>query len=327
MVYQIPLALRQRLESFLSRHDVAGGALLQGAEAVSRRYRREKGESGGGLQVTSFDEAAAYAAVRMPATFVAVSDVLGRLREGHPDFTPLSLLDVGAGPGTASHAAHLLYEGLGHSTLIEPNRHLRDVGKALQDEGCAWEWQDKKLARGAVLPEADLVVVSYVLNELDVKDIAQVLPLLWNVARGALVIIEPGTPLGAGVIQQVREWARGETGAHILAPCPQENECPLAREVGRWCHFSARAERSRLHKSLKGGADLGYEDEKFSYIIVTRAQGHVFGNRLIGHPSGKKVIDLQLCRETGETETVQIPKSNALHGVVKKLGWGDGFDS
>ena len=37
-----------------------------------------------------------------------------------------------------------------------------------------------------------------------------------------------------------------------------------------WCHFTQRLPRSRAHKQIKG-AELPFEDEKFSYVALTRA--------------------------------------------------------
>ena len=63
--------------------------------------------------------------------------------------------------------------------------------------------------------------------------------------------------------------ARGlaAAGAHVIAPCPHAADCPLA--AADWCHFAQRIERTKIHRSVKG-AELGYEDEKFSYIAVAR---------------------------------------------------------
>ena len=37
-----------------------------------------------------------------------------------------------------------------------------------------------------------------------------------------------------------------------------------------WCHFAARLDRSRAHRQSKHAA-LGWEDEKFAYVIATPA--------------------------------------------------------
>ncbi len=50
-------------------------------------------------------QAAAYMAARMPACYAAVFTVLQELRVRLPAFQPVSLLDFGAGPGTAIWAA------------------------------------------------------------------------------------------------------------------------------------------------------------------------------------------------------------------------------
>ena len=49
--------------------------------------------------------AVAYAVMRMPACYAAAAHVLHELRECRPDLQPGSMLDFGAGPGTATWAA------------------------------------------------------------------------------------------------------------------------------------------------------------------------------------------------------------------------------
>ena len=85
-----------------------------------------------------------------------------------------------------------------------------------------------------------------------------------------LVIIEPGTPSNFDLIARIRRDLIA-SGAHLVAPCPHEDECPMAI-ANDWCHFSVRLERTSEHRQMKGGA-LGYEDEKFSVPRVLKAAG------------------------------------------------------
>ena len=92
---ELKAALDAKLEG-LSRNDVAARAAV-----ISKTYR----EGGNSSLIKSQTDALAYALARMPATYAAVSACLNALIEARPDFAPQALLDVGAGPGTASWAA------------------------------------------------------------------------------------------------------------------------------------------------------------------------------------------------------------------------------
>jgi len=54
-----------------------------------------------------------------------------------------------------------------------------------------------------------------------------------------------------------------------------------------WCHMAARVERTSLHRRLKG-AELPYEDEKFSYVIATRTPVDRAAARIIRRPDVQK---------------------------------------
>ena len=89
----LPPALRAALEARLqgfSRNDAA-----ERAAAISKTYR--DGGDSGAIRIET--DALAYALARMPATYAAVVASLNALCEIRPDFSPKSLLDVGAGPG------------------------------------------------------------------------------------------------------------------------------------------------------------------------------------------------------------------------------------
>src|SRR6202171_3953442 len=99
---ELKAALDARLQG-LSRNDAAGRAAL-----ISQTYR----EGGGSGAITSGADALAYALVRMPAPYAAVTAALNALRVIIPELPPASLLDVGAGPGTATWAATEAFSSL-----------------------------------------------------------------------------------------------------------------------------------------------------------------------------------------------------------------------
>ena len=109
-------------------------------------------------------------------------------------------------------------------------------------------------------------------------------------------MVEPGTPKGFALIRAVRDELLA-AGAHIAAPCPGSMACPMVDPD--WCHFAARVERSSLHRRLKGG-ELGYEDEKYSYVAFTREAMASPAARILRRPQHHPGwIELRTCAETG----------------------------
>ena len=114
---ELKAALDARLKGF-SRNDAA-----ERSAAISKTYR----DGGGSSAIRSDTDALAYALARMPATYAAVTASLNALGEIRPEFAPNSLLDVGAGPGTASWAAAEAFSSLQHFTLLDANDTLRKL--------------------------------------------------------------------------------------------------------------------------------------------------------------------------------------------------------
>jgi ribosomal protein RSM22 (predicted rRNA methylase) len=139
-----------------------------------------------------------------------------------------------------------------------------------------------------------------------------------------LVVIEPGTVRGFHFIHEARS-ALIAAGAHLLAPCPHGKECPMAAS-GDWCHFAARVERTSLHRQLKGGA-LGYEDEKFSYVVASRDPISAAPARIVRHPqkhSGH--VQLTLCTPEGLTTPTIGKSQKEKYKFARHAHWGDAWE-
>src|ERR1700688_4113206 len=160
----LPAELKAALDARLqgrSRNDAAERATL-----ISRTYR----DGGGSGAIRSEADALAYALARMPATYAAVTASLNAFREIRPDFAPATLLDVGAGPGTATWAATEAFSSLQRFTLVDANNALRELAldltrKSARLRGISYEpGQARSLV--AHSDQADLIIASYMIGEI-----------------------------------------------------------------------------------------------------------------------------------------------------------------
>ncbi len=258
------------------------------------------------------ERAAAYLGTRRPATYAAAFSVLREVRAHLGDAPVATILDVGAGTGAASLAARQWYPEAA-ITLLERDSAFMEAAREFLPDAAV-------LSTDAVtldpLPPHDLVVAADSMGEL-AKPLAH---RLWQAARVALGVNEPGTPEGFSLVRTVRDRLLA-AGAHMAAPCPAETACPVVSPD--WCHFAARVERSSLHRRLKD-AQLNYEDEKFSYIALTRDAVSLAAARIIRHPRHQPgLIALEVCTPTG-LHTVRVTKrAKDDFRAARKSGWGD----
>lgn len=242
---EFPSELRFAIEQLLAEQDIK--AMTTAAEGISKRYRSESGA--GKSLVSSERDTLAYAAVRMPATFGAVSKALELTMERFGGEIN-SILDVGAGTGAASHAAELITE-CGDITCIEREGSMISLGqKLMRARGISAQWIKRDISAAKLVEKADLVLSSYCLNELTAAARKNAVSELWEAAERLLLIVEPGTPEGFSQLREARKQLIA-MGGFIAAPCPTNGECTLPEDD--WCHFTARVQRSKLHKQLKGG--------------------------------------------------------------------------
>jgi ribosomal protein RSM22 (predicted rRNA methylase) len=312
----LPASLRAALEARLQ--GVSRNEAAERAAVISKTYR-DGGNSGA---IRNETDALAYALARMPATYAADIASLNALLELRPDFAPVSLLDIGAGPGTATWAAVEAFSSLQSFSLLDANDALRKLALDLADDAgrqIAYERGEARAMLAKAEP-ADLVIASYVIGEMSEAERTSLAALMWEKTRDTLLVVEPGTPAGYARIIALRRQLIA-AGAHVAAPCPHDGACPLV--APDWCHFAQRLQRSRAHKQVKG-AEVPLEDEKFAYVALTRAPVAQRPSRVLAQPVvGKVEVTAKLCRPNG-VEIARVPRRDkAAYAQARRWRWGD----
>lgn len=269
----------------------------------------------------------AYLAARLPATFGATRQIFRRIE-------PLlgsakTLLDLGAGMGSLAWAAAEAMPNLRHVTLYERDVEMLRMGQELTQNSLdpvSIAWCRDDIASAPSYPPHEVVTLSYVLNELSPKELLYAIQRAYEAAEQFLILIEPGTPKGYSHILMARTFLLNH-GGYMVAPCSHQGPCPISpafKEGKDWCHFSVRIPRGKYHRRAKD-ASLAYEDEKYSYLVVSKTPHLATGDRIIKAPlmkSGHVILDL--CTRNGELERRIVSKSEGeLYAQARDKEWGD----
>lgn len=246
----------------------------------------------------------AYLVTRMPATYAALLKVFS------PIHFPETVLDCGAGPGTSTWA--LLNQPIKKLTLFEKDIEFVKLGKKLAPVvDFEMTWAIKSFLN--FTNRAELILFSYSLNEIPKEYLEKTIQHAIDQTENMLVVVEPGTPEGFETIRAARTLALA-AGLSLHAPCPHHNVCPMQGKD--WCHFATRLSRSSLHRFLKKGT-LGHEDEKYAYLVASKAPHTHSGARVLRHPLKKKgYILTTLCTNEGLEQKVFKGKEK------KDVQWG-----
>lgn len=308
--------LREAVERELAGRPGAG--LRASASSLSGHYR------GGGRSDAAID-LDAYLAVRLPATFAAVRQVLHEVQAARPEFAPRSLLDAGSGPGTASWAAAAAWPHLRRFTLLDSNPVFLGLAARLASESPQSALRAADFRTGEIdSPEpgkgADLVIASYALAEIPDRRQEAAVAALWAAAGSMLVLVEPGTPAGFARLRSARRGLL-QAGAVPVAPCTHGAACPVTGND--WCHFSVRLARSRAHMHAKH-ASLPFEDEKFAYLALARGGMPTGGGRILSPPLEQKhATGFRLCTATGIETRAVAKRQREAYKSIRKKSWGD----
>ncbi|MDX2968068.1 small ribosomal subunit Rsm22 family protein [Kribbella solani] len=283
---------------------------------LSHRYRTEQVADAAPALNDALD-CLAYAVMRMPATYRALHAAL-TATERHVRAPISTHLDLGGGTGAAAWAAAAVWPGV-TTELMERQRPAIQLGRQLAAEHLpTLRWTTADLRSGDLDRDVDLITIGYVLNELAEADRAAVVKAAARAAT-TIVIVEPGTPRGHRRTVEARAVLI-EHGFAIAAPCPHQYACPIVSPD--WCHFAVRLPRTELHRVLKDGV-RNFEDEKFSYVVATRAPAVPAANRVLARPARpKNRIILDLCTAAGTKTHLTIPKSADTYRPTRHTTWG-----
>lgn len=305
--------VKQILESYAE--GIPFAVLSKAVASLSDHYRAHKPTATAKLDTSHW--MAAYLLTRFPATYAVAAKALNELTRCLPEGTITSSLDLGAGAGAASLAASELLPSLSEMTMLESQPRFLDVARELLPNA---ECRASDITAMKEYPKKDLILSAYVLSELSATNNEKLIEKAWKAAEVTLVLIEPGSTDGFSRILKARQQLL-ELGANMVAPCPNYAACPMP--AGDWCHFAARLERSALHRKLKQG-QLSYEDEKFSYLIVSRTPALLSPARIVRRPvhhPGR--IELVHCsNEALHTQQV-FKRDKEKFRAARHAEWGD----
>lgn len=311
---KIPYELEEKIEKELENVKLTD--LKETAKKLSDRYMNEK--RAGQSLLNKEMEALAYSIIRMPATFCAVNKALQEtLKRYSPEIK--TMLDIGAGTGAGEWAV-LSNIYVNQIICIEREDKMRKLGQKLAPDFENINWKSQDIVDENITDTADLVIVSYMINELQEARKEQVIENILSIFNKIVIFIEPGTPEGFNNIRKIQRMAI-EKGLNILAPCTSQKECKLPQDD--WCHSLVRVERNKIHKFVKD-AEAPYEDEKFSYIAISKEKINNSGSRILRHPIiSSGFIKMKLCTNGNIEEKTFTKKDKEIFKRAKKLKCGD----
>ena len=264
--------------------------------------------------IESEEESVTYAISRMPATFSVIYELLQKMSDQDflGDFD--SVIDVGSGTGTSFFALRELgYKG--DISLFENNSYMIDTFKKLSDKYnvCKYNIISENLPI-----QADLVMSSYMLSELQESDRINAFKELLCASKKYVLVVDTGTPKTYQDYMKLKDYAI-ENGFYVIAPC-KSDVCPLEND---YCQFYSRVERSSLHRMLKD-AERSFEDEPYFYLLLARENVKKSGDRIIRRPiisQGK--VELKLCTSSGVISKIYTKQNKDSFKRAKKAKIND----
>jgi len=333
-VIRLPPELLAAVEGELQRMDPRH--LVRLCAELSARYRGERLE--GARAIVNDEQALAYAALLLPATFTQVSGSLRTLPRRAPEgWAPRSVLDLGSGPGTALWAVADIWP--------TSTSRLRSSGsRAWPTSVAGWRRGPPPAPSRAPRGECNRCRLAC-RQEGSISSSSRTSSARWpsrsarpssrclRACEGALVVVEPGTPAGFVVVETARRQAIA-LGGRVLAPCPHDGPCRWPRPVDRSRQPTGATSRSapsgRASSGASREASLPWEDAKFSHVVLARwPSAAPPWARVLRHPwHAKGRVELALCSREGlVSRTITRSSGDAAWKLARRLEWGSAVEA
>jgi protein-L-isoaspartate O-methyltransferase len=320
--------MKRLVDGALAR--AGGGDALAGDVArLSRLFTTDRGERASGYMN---DPALrrAYLGYFAPLNAIKVALLVARLvDEGRMALKPAPrVLDLGAGPLSATIGLSLVQGSLGSSVAVDRGRSVLDEGAALlrslsPDAKVRTVSGDlRTLSPRDLGGPFDIIFIANALNEMGdarrgqggrLSIVERALSLLDD--DGVLIIVEPATRVHTRALQLLRDELVDAHGPVVRAPCPSSvRRCPLNDTRGDWCFSDLPWNPPPAFVALEQRAGLRSPVLQTSYLVVGRPLPAVLGARIIGGRMQDGVVERRyLCTPRGRATAI------ARNGFVGSL--------
>lgn len=235
------------------------------------------------------------------ATLLFQNDVCGAIQCAVANERPLTILDIGSGPGTGMLGVMALVEDFLkgkkggslklHFILIDQNKQaLNDAAglfesalEYLKKRNFSWKIEaglvkivanlfSERLTQVLAREEADIVLALNFLSELPQR---KRLPIVEALVRdylhpqGRLLIMEPALRLTTRELMELHDEMVDRRSALVLSPCLHQEFCPMLKANHRdWCHTYIPWERPAWIDKIDYLVGIRKDYLKCSYLLI-----------------------------------------------------------